>query len=160
MSRDSAALLGPDEERAARAEREDRDARVLELAELLVAVPRDAVVAVAVVVEPDAPEADVVARRERGSRGVERRMRHRLTRGEPAGQARIVDHALVHPPLALLPLDPREQRVEQRVGAVHPLARDIDPAVVVEVDALERRPRVDLGLAPSEQGALEEHPAG
>ena len=63
MSRDFPPCFERIEEGAARTEREDRDARVVELTELLVAVPRDAVVPVAVVVQPDAAEGHAVARR-------------------------------------------------------------------------------------------------
>ena len=105
-SRDGPPRLGLHEERAARAEREDRDDRVVELAQLTVAVRRDAVAAVAVVVERRPAQRHAVPSLERGaapraSAGCGARLRAPCEAGEP----RVVDHPVVHPAPALLPLD-------------------------------------------------------
>ena len=124
--------------------------RVVELPELLVAVPRDAVVPVAVVVQPDAPEA---ARRSASlsTRGAPRRApgavpaRPRETSASSRGSSTMRSY------IQRLPCfhSTRASSTSSSVSAPRSqLARDVDPAVVVEVDALEGRPRVDLGLAP------------
>jgi hypothetical protein len=145
---------GSQQERAPAAQGEDRDTRVLELAQLSIAVPGDAVVPVAVVVESDTEKGHLVAPFERGLHGRERGVGQRFGRRIPTRQARVVDHALVHPTFPLRPGHGCHERVEQRVGAPQPVARDVDPTPIVEVEALEGRARIDLGLAPTQQGAL------
>ena len=73
-----------DQERSRRAERDDRNERAIEVAQLTVAVPRDAVAPVAVVVEAPAAEADVVVVFERCSDRGALRMRRWRAHSEEA----------------------------------------------------------------------------
>src|SRR5690606_7149686 len=86
----------PYEERAARTECDDGDERVVELAQLAVSVEGHAVATIAVVVEPDRSELDAVVPVERLADLVQRGVRRWRVAREPSGQARIVDHAVVH----------------------------------------------------------------
>ena len=86
---------------------------------------------------------------------VERGMGERVAAAVPVREAWVVDHAVVHVPPALLPVDALDQHVEQRVGAEQPTARDVDPRRVVELDAVEARALVDPRLAVAEQRPLE-----
>src|SRR5581483_6378601 len=92
-----------DEERPARAEGEDGDDRVVEIAHLAIAVRRDTVAAVAVVVEPGARERLAVPAAQREPRVLEHGMGHRLAVAVPVRQPGIVDVALVHEAPALAP---------------------------------------------------------
>ena len=123
----------------ARAERQDRDPRVVELAELAIAVPRDAVVAVSVVVQADASEdrrrsglerALRFEQRERGMRHASRPGYQRDSRGSSTMRSYIQR-------LPLLPRHLLDQESSSESRAVHPFARQIDPTVIVEVDAFE-----------------------
>ncbi len=78
MSLRLATAAGSEQERALRAERDDRDQRVVEVTQLAVAMGRDAVAAVPVVVEADPAQRDVVVLFERGPHGCEGGMRQRL----------------------------------------------------------------------------------
>ena len=85
-SRDGPPVFGLDEERPAGAERQDRDDRVVELAQLTVAVRRDAVATVAVVVEPGSAQPHAVPRLERSAA----RARSAGCRGRSARRAKHV----------------------------------------------------------------------
>ena len=148
------ALPGPDVERPLGAERDDRDQRVVEVAQLAVAVEGDAVTSVAVVVEPGSAQRPAVAGFELGPDGLEGGMRHRIAAPEPAGEPGVVDHPVVHPAPTLPPFDPVDQGVEQRVGAVQPGSRHVDPRLLVELDPLERDRPIHDRIPDPEQRPL------
>ena len=150
-----AAAFRAQQERTARAEGHDRDARVAELAQLAVGVPGDAVVAVAVVVARGAGDADAEQLVEGPADVFERGVGKRIAAAVPVREARVVEHAVVHTPAPLLPLDLVDHHVEQRVGAEQPAARDVDPRRVVELDAIDARLRVEARLAVAEQRPLQ-----
>ena len=141
----------------ARAERQDRDARVGEVAQLSIGVPGDAVIAVAVVVARGAGKSHAEPGFELRADLGERRVGKRRAARVPARETRIVDHTVVHVAPVLLPVDAFDERVEHCVGAEQPAARHVDPRLVVEGDALEPRRLADLRLATSEERSLQ-HP--
>ena len=132
-SRDGPPDFAFDEERAARAEREDRDDRVVEPAQLAVAVRRDAVTTVAVVVEPgpaesarrSAPRASPLASTSTGCRRGRTGGRSTVSRGSSTMRSYIQRRPCCHS-IALDQLD------EERVATVQPAGREVDPRTVVE----------------------------
>ena len=91
--------------------------RVVELAQLAIGVERDAVGAVAVVVEPERAGHLAVLGPERGADLGEERVRRRGAGGEPARQARVVEHTVVHAATSLPPLD-RVERAGRAASSV------------------------------------------
>ena len=156
-----AATFRTDQERAARAQRHDRDARVGELAELAVGVPRDAVVAVAVVVARGTGESHAELGIELRADGVERRMRQPVVASSTS--ARGAGRRPCGRTCGAGPASSRRVRSRQSSKASAPssqLARYVDPRRVVELDAIEARAFVDLRLATSEQRPLPRGHAG
>ena len=148
------ARLRLDEERAAGAEREDRDDRVVEPAQLAVAVRRDAVAPVAVVVERRArsaarrtgPRARPAPRRARGGARWSARCAKQVSRGSSTIRSYIQRRPCCHSTR----LDELDQ---QRVAAAQPPGREVDPRAIVEPGACRpRRPGSTAGgPAPSRE---------
>jgi MFS family permease len=149
---------GADEERPSSSERDDRDQRVVEVAELTIGVERDAVVTVAVVVEADGAEGRVVVRSQRVGDLNEDRMGEWVADAEPAREAWIVDHPVVHAPPPAPPRHLLDELVEEGVGTADPAAAHVDPRHRVECDSLRGHPLVDLeGTRPEQRTLVRDH---
>jgi hypothetical protein len=161
-----AVVDGAQAEAAGRTEGQDGDHGVLGPTSTdAVAVPGDAVAAVAVVAEAGGDEllAELVSvvRVQGGAGGVERRVREGVGGAEVREQTRDVDRLVVH--LATLgpPAHLRLQGEEQRVGALHPAGTDVDPGTVRQLATLHRSTQRadDRLVADVEQRTLEPHPS-
>ena len=129
------AAPGTEQEAARMAERDDGDERLGDGARDPVAVPGDAVTAVAVEVGAHRVEGTLVVRRERRADVLERgRQRHLAGDVRPARhQPRCRHDPPVELLLGLLPRRGLEQPAEEVVGMAQPAGDVVDPRGVVEV---------------------------
>ena len=114
-------------------DRHDDDEAVGPVAQHSVAVPRDAVVAVAVEVAPHRADRDAVALADRGRHGVDVGQVEALAEREAGGAAGLLEHPVVHRDLGTVPRQRLEQLVEHRVRAREPRRLVVEPRPLVEV---------------------------
>jgi len=145
------------QERTGLTERHKGHYGIRDLGRYAVAVPGNAVAAVAVEVEPHRIEPDVVVRRERGARVLEPlvRARGRLVDAQPGGEAWLVDLPVVHPTPPLAPDNVTEELFEGLVGAGQPTRAVVDPGDLVELDPCKApKGRVHDGRLVCPEGRL------
>jgi aminoglycoside phosphotransferase (APT) family kinase protein len=115
---------------------------------------RDAVVAIAVVVEADTTERHAVSAAERPDHVVEYRVWARVVARVPARQTGVVDDSVEHGAATLPPGHRLDQRVEHQVGASEEATGDVDPGAVAEGDAIGSGIGLEVRLADREEVTL------
>src|ERR687891_888413 len=127
--RGPAAPLGAEEESTRLPEGDQGHDRLGDLLGDPVDVPRDAVPAISVQVEPNRVEGPLVPIRENVPDLPEDRRLERLARVEAprSGEPRFRDPLVVHPPGPLLPAPRRKDLLEQDIGPRDPAGSVVDP---------------------------------
>jgi hypothetical protein len=135
------ASLGSQQEAPRLAERDQHDHRFGDLPADPVAVPRDAVAAVAIEVEADGVELHAIALRQRHPHRFEHPGLQRLARCEVPWrrQPRLEHPPVVEEALPLRPVPRADELAEQRVRTGDPRIRVVDPRRGVEPRALHGR---------------------
>lgn len=125
-------------ELAWRTERNEGHNRIGDLGRDAIAVPSDAVGAVAVQIDSNRVETHVVVRGQGCTSNVEPFVLggSLFVEPSPGREARLMNDLVVHPSASLAPCDISKELLECQIGAGHPVRAVVQPGGIVEMDSI------------------------